>query len=431
MTTPSHPVAIIGSGPVGLAAAVHVAARGLEPLVLEAGDDVAAGVASWGHVRLFSPWRYAIDAEARALLEASGWVAPDPEDHPTGAELRDRYLVPLAELPPLAGRIRTGHRVLAVTRRATDKMKDAGRDAAPFELVVATEHGVERLLASAVIDASGTLGDHNPIGSAGVAAVGEREAADRITYGVPDVGADPERYAGKHVLVIGAGHSAMNVLADLTALRKTHPRTHVTWAVRRTADDELFGGGENDGLPQRAALGQAVQALTKAGEIDLRYGIRVESIESSAAGLLVVHEHGVIGPVDEIVAATGFRPDLGVLREVRLALDPSVEAPTALAPLIDPNLHSCGSVPPHGERELAHPEPGFYIAGMKSYGRAPTFLMLTGYEQVRSIAAALAGDREAADRVELVLPETGVCRSNVRPAAEPAGQAGCCVPAVA
>ena len=99
-----------------------------------------------------------------------------------------------------------------------------------------------------------------------------------------------------------------------------------------------------------------------------------------------------------------------MLREIRLSLDPSVEAPTELAPLIDPNLHSCGSVPPHGERQFAHPEPGFYIAGMKRYGRAPTFLMLTGYEQVRSIAAALAGDREAADRIELLLPETGVCK---------------------
>lgn len=50
---------------------------------------------------------------------------------------------------------------------------------------------------------------------------------------------------------------------------------------------------------------------------------------------------------------------------------------------------------------------------MKSYGRAPTFLMAAGYEQVRSIAAALAGDREAAERVELVLPETGVCSTDL------------------
>ena len=420
------PVAVVGAGPVGLAAAVHLLDRGLEPLVLEAGTEVAAGVASWGHVRLFSPWRYSVDAAARARLEAAGWTAPDPELHPTGAELRQQYLLPLAGLPELASRIRTGSRVVAVTRRATDKMKDAGREAAPFELVVESGGRRERVSARAVIDASGTLSQHNPLGSSGVPAIGETEVAGRIAYGVPDVLADRERYAGRRVLVVGAGHSAMNVLQDLVALRGDAPATEVHWAVRRQDDEQLFGGGERDGLPARAALGQAIARLAQAGDIALHHGVRIEALERTEDGIVVLHERGAIGPVDEIVAATGLRPDLGMLREVRLGLDPSVEAPAALAPLIDPNLHSCGSVPPHGERELAHPEAGFYIAGMKSYGRAPTFLMLTGYEQVRSIAAALAGDRESADRVELVLPETGVCKVSSAPAA----QAGCCLPGV-
>jgi hypothetical protein len=430
MSTPSSslPVAVIGSGPVGLAAVVQLLDRGLDPLVLEAGDEVAAGVASWGHVRLFSPWRYSVDPVARRLLEAAGWVEPDPEEHATGAELRERYLLPLAALAQLAGRIRTGARVVAVTRRATDKMKDAGRDEAPFELVVETAAGRERVLARAVIDASGSLSAPNPLGSAGVPAIGEAELGDRIAFGLPDVLAHSERYAGKRILVVGAGHSAMNVLQDLVTLRRRAPQTRIVWAVRRAQDDELFGGGERDGLPERAALGRAVAALAAAGDVELRHGVRIEALEDTGDGVVAIHDGGTIGPVDEIVAATGFRPDLGMLREVRLALDPSVEAPTALAPLIDPNVHSCGSVPPHGERELAHPEPGFYIAGMKSYGRAPTFLMLTGYEQVRSIAAALAGDREAADRVELLLPETGVCKVSAPSA--PEGQAGCCLPSV-
>src|SRR3546814_3202733 len=75
--------------------------------------------------------------------------------------------------------------------------------------------------------------------------------------------------------------------------------------------------------------------------------------------------------------------------------------------------------------ELAQPDTGFYIAGIKSYGRAPTFLMATGYEQVRSIAAALAGDMTAADDVQLDLPETGVCSS------DPDEDGGCCEAATA
>lgn len=421
------PVAVIGSGPVGLAAAAHLLERGLRPLVLEAGDQPAAAVASWAHVRLFSPWEFSVDPAARRVLEPTGWRQPDPDVHATGAELREQYLLPLAD--ELAAHIRTEARVVAVTRRFTDKLKDARRDDVPFELVVETADGHERVLARAVIDASGSLGEHNPLGSAGVPAVGETELADRIAYGLPDVLAQPQRYGDKTVLVVGAGHSAMNVLQDLVALRRTHPATRVIWAVRRAETDELFGGGENDGLQARGALGQAVQNLAQAGDIELRYGVRIESLERTVDGVVAIYDDGAIGPLDEVIAATGFRPDIAMLREVRLDLDSSVEAPRQLAPLIDPNLHSCGSVPPHGERELAHPEPGFYIAGMKSYGRAPTFLMLTGYEQVRSIAAALAGDQEAADRVELLLPETGVCKVSA-PSGAPAGQAGCCLPAI-
>jgi hypothetical protein len=108
-----------------------------------------------------------------------------------------------------------------------------------------------------------------------------------------------------------------------------------------------------------------------------------------------------------------------MLREIRLDLDEVVEAPRRLAPLIDPNLHSCGTVEPHGFDELRHPEKDFFVVGMKSYGRAPTFLLATGYEQVRSVAAYLDGDLDAARRVQLVLPATGVCSTDV-------GAGSCC-----
>jgi hypothetical protein len=99
-------------------------------------------------------------------------------------------------------------------------------------------------------------------------------------------------------------------------------------------------------------------------------------------------------------------------------VDPILGSTRALAPLIDPNHHSCGTVPAHGEAELTHPEAGYYAVGVKSYGRAPTFLMATGYEQVRSVVAALAGDWEAARDVQLDLPKTGVCSTDLAEAQE-------------
>ena len=163
-----------------------------------------------------------------------------------------------------------------------------------------------------------------------------------------------------------------------------------------------------------------MRALVEDGSIELVGGFQTRVVELRD-GRLVLGDGSHRIAADEVIAATGFRPDLTLLGELRLDLDDRVEAPRALAPLIDPNLHSCGTVPPHGVDELAHPDAGVYMVGMKSYGRAPTFLLRTGYEQVRSVVAALAGDWEAARQVELELPETGVCNG---PAASAA--AACC-----
>ena len=403
------PIAIIGAGPVGLAAAAHLVKRGATPLVLEAGGSVGASVLEWGQVRIFSPWKYDIDAAARELLEASGWSAPDGEAYPTGRELVEQYLVPLAATPGLAPHIRLGHRVRAVARKGFDKMKTAGREDAPFALTVQTPKGERELLARAVIDASGTYGLPNPLGASGVTAQGEVELAARIHYGIADpLGRQRDRYAGRRVLVVGSGHSAFDVLIDLASLAETEPATTTTWLVRRPFADDRYGGAENDALPARGALGTRLRGLVERGAVR-REVLRIAGLRETADGILLSDGTREIGPFDEIVATTGFRPDLAPLRELRVRLDDILEAPPALAPLIDPNVHSCGTVPPHGFRELSHPETDFFTVGMKSYGRAPTFLMLTGYEQVRSIASALTGDMDGAEAVELVLPQTGVC----------------------
>lgn len=419
-------VAIIGAGPVGLAAAAHVLERGMSPIVLEAGPEAAHAIRQWQHVQLFSPWEYNVDKAAARLLAPTGWNSPDPQSYPTGGELIDRYLTPLATRTPLREAIRTSSRVTAISRAGFDKAKTAGRDRAPFEIRYQNGRGPELLHADAVIDVSGTWFSPNPAGSNGLPAIGERERADSIAYGMPDVrGTERARYAGKIVAVLGAGHSAVGTLIDLAQLAGEVPGTQAIWLLRGADPAKSFGGGRNDKLAARGELGSAFAALVTAGKIRVESEFGVTHL-SESEGRLRIAAGGGCGArsvvADELVVSTGFRPDLSFLSELRLRLDPAIEAPVALAPLIDPNEHSCGTVRPHGARELAHDEPGFYLAGMKSYGRAPTFLMMTGYEQVRSIAADIAGDKKAAARVELVLPETGVCtRGGVE-----AADAGCC-----
>jgi thioredoxin reductase len=413
-----HPVAVIGAGPVGLAAAAHLLAHGLEPIVFEAGDSVGASVRRWAHVRVFSPWRFDVDPVAADLLASHGWSAPPDDEHPTGADLVALYLEPLAAVPAIAQRLHLRARVTGVSKLGVDKLKDAGRDDAPFELRVLRDGVEERHLARAVIDASGTWTRPNPLGANGLPAIGERANVDRIAYGIPDVlGADRARYAGRRALVVGSGHSAFNAILDLVRLREEEPMTEIVWAIRSRDAEPSFGGGADDQLPERAALGQAVRTLVESGAIGLVSGFQVQAVTREDDALIITGSEQEL-VVDEVIAATGFRPDLTLLGELRLDLDDRVEAPRALAPLIDPNIHSCGTVPPHGVDELSHPDAGAYLVGMKSYGRAPTFLLRTGYEQVRSVVAALAGDWESARRVELVLPETGVCSAT-------AGSSGC------
>jgi thioredoxin reductase len=427
MTTSAKTVAIIGAGPVGLAAAAHAVERGLQPLVLEAGEAVGHTVRQWSHVRMFSPWSYNVDKAAERLLRETGWNAPDPGHYPTGAELVEHYLEPLATRTLLKEHVKTAARVFAVSRAGFDKVKTAGRENALFEVRYRNGGGAEALRADAVIDASGTWSTPNPAGINGIEAIGEAQHAGRIAYGMPDVfGAERFRYAGKVVAVLGAGHSAVGTILDLVKLQEAEPETQVIWLLRGDRPEKSFGGGANDKLAARGELGKVFAQVIASSAVRVEAGFRLTHVASAGRKLRLGSGSNCCGrhvDVDELIVATGFRPDLSFLRELRISLDPALECPPELAPLIDPNLHSCGTVRPHGARELAQPEPGFYFAGMKSYGRAPTFLMVTGYEQVRSIAADIAGDKEAARRVELVLPETGVCS---RPVTGTNDEAGCC-----
>ncbi|MEO3928749.1 NAD(P)-binding domain-containing protein [Micromonosporaceae bacterium B7E4] len=418
------PVAVLGAGPVGLAAAAHLHLRGLPFTVLEAGDGPAAAVTQWGHVRLFSPWRYNVDQAAARVLRDAGWVEPDPEILPTGAQLVTEYLQPLADLPALKPNIRYRSRVTAVTRLGVDRLRSAGREGAPILIRLASG---EDLLARAVVDATGTWATPNVLGASGIPAHGETDAAALIEHALPDVlGVDRDRFAGRHTLVVGAGHSAANTLLALADLATRVDGTKVGWAIRAGSPARSYGGESADALPARGALGTRLREHVEAGRIELVTGFSVHRLVPTSDGRVEVSDGTRTLAVHRVVSATGFRPDHSISTELRLDLDPILGSTRALAPLIDPNQHSCGTVPPHGVDELAHPEPGYYAIGVKSYGRAPTFLMATGYEQARSVVAALAGDWTAARDVQLDLPETGVCNSNPIVDDDTVGAGGCC-----
>jgi thioredoxin reductase len=412
------PVAIIGAGPIGLATAANLVERGIDFTILEAGQQAAASVRLWGHTRLFSPWRHLIDPASRRLLDATGWIAPADEDHaPTGLELVEHYLAPLAGLEQIRQRIRFGTRVVAVSRQGMDRTRTAGRDQTPFVVRAQSEDGhLSETAARAVIDASGTYTSPNPLGSSGWEPTGSATVEDRIVHALPDVrGAERGRFGGRHTTVVGAGHSAANTLIALAELAQQTKGTRVTWLIRNASAVRVSSSADDE-LADRARLGSRVDRLIENGTVDKIDSFEISAVERTAGG---VRLHGsrrgepATHDTDLVVNATGYRPDLSMLRETRLRLDDIVEAPVRLAPLIDPNVHSCGTVAPHGFEELRHPESGLFVVGMKSYGRAPTFLLATGYEQVRSVVAWLDGDIRAATRVQLTLPATGVCSTGL------------------
>ena len=415
----SLPVAIIGAGPIGLAAAAQLTLRNIPFILFEAGESVGANIRSWEHVRVFSPWRYNIDKAARQLLDASGWEAPDDDGLPTGKDLYERYILPLAKLLSLKSTVNINSRVVSIGRKNMDKMKSWGREDWPF--VIQVHHkdlGAKFYEARAVIDATGTWNSPNPIGSGGVFAVGEAKYRDKIFYGIPDVlGKFKSKYKNKSTAVIGGGHSAINTIIELNKLKEEFPNTTIHWILRKKNLKDVYGGQEKDALKARGALGIKIAQLVDEDRVSVYTPFQIQEIRDQNDQLnLIGFQHDklqALPGIDEIISNTGSRPDFSFLREVRLTVDSSLESSAAIAELIDPNIHSCGTVRPHGEKELRHDDEGFYIVGSKSYGRAPTFLMATGYEQVRSVVAAIDGDMEAARKVELDLPETGVCSSDI------------------
>ncbi|BBI33930.1 hypothetical protein KCTCHS21_33290 [Cohnella abietis] len=293
-------------------------------------------------------------------------------------------------------------------------MKSEHRENKAFVIYTEGQSSTQRYEARAVIDASGTWGYSNPLYASGIWTNEEQSLNENIYYGIPNIhGKDKERYRSKSIAVVGGGHSALNTLLDLAQLKETDQELSIVWIMRKNRVEDAYGGEANDQLEARGELGSRIHQLVNSGKIQVITPFRIQKLSRSGGQIMISGENNEgskdIQGIDEIIVNTGSRPDFSFLRELRLSIDQGTESIETLAPLIDPNIHSCGTVRPHGERELRHTEKDFYIVGMKSYGRAPTFLMATGYEQVRSVVAYLVGDYEAALKVELDLPETGVC----------------------
>lgn len=417
--TKDLPVIIVGGGPVGLAAAAELHEKEKAFVVLEAGTGPGTNFLDYGHVRLFSPWKYNINNAARRLLAKYKVPLPDSEKLPLGKDIVTEYLLPFAELPEMKPNIYFGTRVVHISRKGFDKMKSKGRKEAPFHIITENADGERKVLeGGAVIDATGTWERPNSLIPGGDLPTEKR--MNRIFYGIPNnKQTESSVYINSNIAVVGSGHSAMQSLLELLEVQQRYPETAISWIHRKPDTLEALGGGKRDQLPARGDLGRLIKSAWDSGKIQVFESFYIESVNERKDQLTLSgiqnNEPNETEPFDYIICNTGSRPSFDFLEELRWDRDAALECAPALAPIIDPNVHSCGTVRPHGEKELRQPEENVYIIGAKSYGRAPAFLLATGYEQARSVAAYIAGDKAEAAEVHLELPKTGVC------SAEPAG----------
>jgi len=392
MTEPQ--IAILGSGPTGLEAALAAAERGLPFSLYEAAPHVAGHIRSWGHVSLFTPWSMNVSPRMRAALEAAGVEVPDGDGCPTGDELADRLLVPLAALPAIAPNLRLSSRVVAVGREGLlkhEEISSPARAAQPFRLLIADADGNERIEhASVVIDTTGTYSNPNLLGDGGIPAAGELALDGEVRRDLPNFAQESD-WAGKTILLVGAGHSAQTAVRDLAKLAEVAPGTRVIWAVRKAVHS--CGADDSDVLPERGRLLREAAALANGGSpaVEVKSGVSIESLRRDGAKIEVAlrSARGVeTVAVDSILSLTGFVPDDRMYRQLQIHECYAFSAPMKLSAALlgaAGGGGDCLSQTSHGADTLVNPEPNFYILGIKSYGRNTNFLMRVGWEQVGEV----------------------------------------------
>jgi len=413
--TSSHPsLAILGAGPVGLEAALAAVDHGLAFALYEAGPQVGHHVRQWGHVRLFTPWELNASPRARRHLSDAGIHLPDGDRRPTGKELVTELLEPLAALPAVAPSVRTGVRVMRVGREGllkSDEIGTGARAGRPFRLLLRDGDGrewVER--ADAVLDCTGTWGQPNALGVGGVPAPGEAAARERMMRGIPTP-EELEGWAGRRILLVGAGHSAQTAARGLGELVRSRPGTRVVWALRNPEPSFRL---DDDPLPARETLHREAERLAGAPSAEVADGFEavrgatVESLEPGEGGALRVTlrlqggSGGETSPgsrvevVDEILSLTGSVGDGALYRQLQVHECYATLGPMGLsAALLGAEGGSdCMTQPTLGVDALRTPEPQFFILGSKAYGRNSTFLLRVGWEQVDQVMPALAQELE-------------------------------------
>ncbi len=387
-------IAILGAGPTGLEAALAAAERGVPFTLYEAAPRPAGHVRSWGHVHLFTPWSMNVSPRMRAALEAAGVAVPGGDACPTGEQLAEGLLDPLAALPSIAPNLRLSSRVMAVGREGLlkhEEISTPARAARPFRLLVEDGEGNERIEhASVVIDTTGTYSNPNLLGDGGIPAPGELALDGEIRRRLPNFAREGD-WAGKTILVAGAGHSAQTAIRDLAELAKSAPETRVIWAIRGAAP---FPAADHpDPLPERSELLREAAALANGGSpaIEVKLGVAIESLRRNGdkAEVTLRTAQGVETiAVDRVLSLTGFVPNDAMYRQLQIHECYAFSAPMKLSAALlgaAGGGGDCMTQTSHGAETLVNPEPNFYILGIKSYGRNTNFLMGVGWEQVAEV----------------------------------------------
>ena len=390
-------IAILGAGPIGLEAGLAAADAGFDFCIYETAPHAAGNVRRWGHVRLFSPWDLNVSERMARHLEAAGHDVPTGKECPTGDELADQLLEPVASLSEITSNLATSTKVVAVGRKRLLKHEEVGtelRAQQPFRLVVRGPDGVERVEeANIILDCTGTYSKPNALGGDGIAAPGEAAADSHIVRHIPNPTEEPSVWAGKTLLLVGAGHSAQTAISDLADFAKEHPETRVIWAMRSTTPSWRID--PDDPLPERSELAaRAADIASGASEhVEVMTGVVVDALHHRDTYVDVElagrdGEHHVV-KADLIVSLTGYIGDAELYRQLQVHECYATSGPMNLAAALQGGSDDCLDQKSHGADTLASPEPGFFILGIKSYGRTGGFLMRVGWDQVDEVFSIL------------------------------------------